>query len=296
MNGLFVGLTTLDIIYLSETVPKSNEKIVAIDQVIAAGGPATNAAVTFGYCGDRAVLLSVIGNHPLTQLIITDLVTHGVESIDLAPDQATSPSVSSIIITRANGNRAIISLNAVKLQITPDHISKDILTDIDIVLIDGHQLAISEIIAQQAQQKNIPVVLDGGSWKPGLEKVLCHVNYTICSANFYPPNCINSQAVFTHLQNLGISHIAITNGGEPIEYYSEGKFGQVAVPVIQAVDTLGAGDIFHGAFCHYILQENFEDSLIAASKIASGACQYFGTRKWLHHPLSSAKINKSILI
>ncbi|MFM7440449.1 MAG: PfkB family carbohydrate kinase, partial [Snowella sp.] len=209
-------------------VPKSNEKIVAIDQVMAAGGPATNAAVTFGYCGDHAVLLSVIGNHPLSQLIVTDLATYGVETIDLAPDQETSPSVSSIIVTRANGNRAVISLNAVKSQIPPTRIPQDILTDIDIVLIDGHQLAIAEIITQQAQQKNIPVVLDGGSWKPGLEKVLPHVNYIICSANFYPPKCSNSQAVFTYLQNFDIPHIAITNGSEPIEYYSEGKFGQLA--------------------------------------------------------------------
>ncbi|MFM7437200.1 MAG: PfkB family carbohydrate kinase, partial [Snowella sp.] len=95
----------------------------------------------------------------------------------------------------------------------------------------------------------------------------------------------NSQAVFTYLQNFGIPHIAITNGSEPIEYYSEEKFGQLAVPVIQAVDTLGAGDIFHGAFCHYILRENFELSLSAAGQIASHACQYFGTRKWLHHQL-----------
>ena len=285
MNGLFVGLTTLDIIYLSETVPKSNEKVVAIDQVIAAGGPATNAAVTFRYCGDQAFLLSVIGNHPLAQLIITDLVTYGVEAVDLDPERATSPAVSSIIITRANGNRAVISINAVKSQITPNRIPRDILTDIDIVLLDGHQLAIAEIIAQQARQKNIPVVLDGGSWKPGLEKILPNVDYAICSANFYPPHCSNSQAIFTHLQNLGISHIAITQGEKPIKYYNNEKLGELAVPIIHAVDTLGAGDIFHGAFCYYILRENFEDSLIAAAKIASGACQYFGTRNWLHHQL-----------
>ena len=51
MNGLFVGLTTLDFIYLSEGLPQSNEKIVALDTAISTGGPATNAAVTFAYFG-----------------------------------------------------------------------------------------------------------------------------------------------------------------------------------------------------------------------------------------------------
>ncbi|NET50891.1 MAG: sugar kinase, partial [Merismopedia sp. SIO2A8] len=46
-------------------------------------------------------------------------------------------------------------------------------------------------------------------------------------------------------------------------------------------DTLGAGDIFHGAFCHYILQQNFTESLVAAAEIASNSCKFFGTRRWM---------------
>ncbi|PMB30496.1 ribokinase, partial [Fischerella thermalis CCMEE 5319] len=48
-----------------------------------------------------------------------------------------------------------------------------------------------------------------------------------------------------------------------------------------AVDTLGAGDIFHGAFCHYVLRENFLDALASAAKIAAFSCQFFGTRRWM---------------
>jgi sugar/nucleoside kinase (ribokinase family) len=281
MNGLFVGLTTLDLIYLSETFPKSNEKIVALDQVIAAGGPATNAAVTFRYFGNCALLLSVIGNHPTAQLIAADLANYTVETIDLDPQRAAPPPVSSIIVTQSTGDRAVISLNAIKSQVTPDNLPDNILADIDIVLIDGHQLAIAQIIAQQAQKKKIPVVLDGGSWKPGLEQVLPWVNCAICSANFHPPNCGDSQEVFAYLQSIGIPHAAITHGEQPIEYYSEGKLCRLQVPAVNAIDTLGAGDIFHGAFCHYILHDNFPNALIAAAKIASHSCQYFGTRQWM---------------
>jgi sugar/nucleoside kinase (ribokinase family) len=53
------------------------------------------------------------------------------------------------------------------------------------------------------------------------------------------------------------------------------------VSQINAVDTMGAGDVFHGAFCHYILEQNFTDSLAAATKIASHSCQFFGSRRWM---------------
>jgi sugar/nucleoside kinase (ribokinase family) len=289
MNGLFVGLTTLDLIYLCQTFPKSNEKIVALDQVITAGGPATNAAVTFSHFGNRALLLSVIGSHPTAQLIAADLANYTVETIDLHPQRAAPPPLSSIIVTRSTGDRAVISLNAVKSQVTPDNLPDNILADIDLVLIDGHQLAIAQTIAQEAQEKKLPVVLDGGSWKPELEQVLPWVNYAICSANFHPPNCGNSQEVFAYFQSLGISHTAITHGEQPIEYYSKGKLCELQVPAVKAIDTLGAGDIFHGAFCHYILHDNFPDALTAAAKTASHSCQYFGTRQWMKNDKHNRK-------
>jgi sugar/nucleoside kinase (ribokinase family) len=50
---------------------------------------------------------------------------------------------------------------------------------------------------------------------------------------------------------------------------------------IKPVDTLGAGDIFHGAFCHYILQNDFPVSLERAAEIASLSCTSLGTRAWI---------------
>jgi sugar/nucleoside kinase (ribokinase family) len=107
------------------------------------------------------------------------------------------------------------------------------------------------------------------------------VDYAICSASFFPPNCYTQEEVFAYLTQLGIPHIAITHGEKPIQYLTLGKTGVVDVPKTQAADTLGAGDIFHGAFCHYILRENFIDALASAAKIAAFSCQFFGTRRWM---------------
>ncbi len=142
-------------------------------------------------------------------------------------------------------------------------------------------MAISYFIAQMAKAKNIPVVIDGGSWKPGFEQVLPFVDYAICSANFYPPNCQTGEEVFAYLGQFDILHIAITHGQKPIEYLSYTKTGIVDVPQIQAVDTLGAGDIFHGAFCYYILKESFTDALALAANIAADSCKFLGTRCWM---------------
>jgi sugar/nucleoside kinase (ribokinase family) len=281
LNGLFVGLTTLDLIYLTDRAPDPNQKIVAKKQEIAAGGPATNAAITFSWLGDRAKLLTFLGDRPVSQLIKQNLETFSIEIRDLNLDPSFSPSVSSIIVTESTGERAIVSTNATKIQVSLNPIPENILEAIDIVLIDGHLMEIGAAIAPVAKAKGIPVVIDGGSWKDGWENVLPYVDYAICSADFYPPHCRDREDVWAYLTAYNIPYIAITNGEKPIECRHENQIEKVTVSSVRAIDTLGAGDIFHGAFCHYILKTDWIEALQVASAIATRSCQFFGTREFL---------------
>lgn len=282
MNGLFIGLTTLDLIYLTGELPQRNQKIVALDQTVAAGGPATNAAVTFSYLNNQATVVGILGKHAMIQLILSDLAAFSVNFVDLDPQNLECPAVSSIFVLAETGERSVISINAKRIQGLPEQLPNDILRGIDVVLIDGHQMAVSYIIASQAKMAGIPVVVDGGSWKDGFETVLPLADYVICSANFFPPHCRTQTEVFHYLASLGIPFIAITQGNQPILYQIDGILEKIQIAPVQAVDTLGAGDIFHGAFCHYILEQNFPEALLNASKIAAKSCLSFGTRNWMN--------------
>jgi sugar/nucleoside kinase (ribokinase family) len=280
-TGLFVGLLTLDFVYLSETTPNPNQKIVAHDYVVSAGGPATNAAVTFSQFSNQARLLSVLGCHPVTSLIQADLDKYGVEITDMDAGWTEPPPISSIIVTQSTGERAIISINSKKCKISQQQLPENLLQNAEIILIDGHQMEAGKKAAQLASAQQIPVVIDGGSWKAGFEEILTKVDYAICSSNFYPPECDSTEDVIAYLRQLGVKKIAITRGEKSILYVEDGEFGEIPVPKIQAVDTLGAGDIFHGAFCSYILKENFTGALAAAAKIAANSCRFLGTRGWI---------------
>ncbi|MBW4517263.1 MAG: sugar kinase [Timaviella obliquedivisa GSE-PSE-MK23-08B] len=278
-QGLFVGLVTLDLIYLVTELPQCNQKIVALEDLMTAGGPATNAAVTFSHLGNSATLLGSVGQHPSRHLMLADL--QGVAIADLTPNRTQSLPVSSILVTQSTGERAIVSRNAVQAQAPVTAIPSDILREVEIVLIDGHQMAVGQVIAEQSNAQKIPIVVDGGSWKAGFEKVLPYVDYAICSANFRPPQCTTLAEALDYLIALKIPHITITNGSQPIQYFYQGIKGQIAVPQVQPVDTLGAGDIFHGAFCHFILSTHFLDALTQAAAVAGRSCQSFGTRQWM---------------
>jgi len=328
-RGLFLGLATLDIIYLAASPLAPNAKQVAQDYQLSPGGPATNAAVTFAQLSSQneAKLAAVIGQHPLSHLIRSDAERWNVQLHDLASGYHEPPSLSSIVVNAHTGERSIISINAQRHQVPvpdcslePSHAQPQLsglLNEQDILLIDGHQMDFATALAPMAQKLNIPVVVDGGSWKAGLEAVLAATDYAICSADFRPPGCHSEQESLAYLQALGVPHIAFSHGEGAIAYWQRddapghnapdhdfpdhdppnsntsdnalpssqpqptGQSGEIAVPKIKAIDTLGAGDIFHGAFCHYILSRGFPQALEAAAAIASHACQSFGTRSWL---------------
>lgn len=285
--GLFVGLTTLDILYRVDAPPTANQKIVASDTLLAAGGPATNAAIAFQHLGNQAIVLSAVGSHPLRQLIQTDLDHWKVAIADLQPNDPAPPPTSSILVTEATGDRAVVSMNAVGRQASVEAIPATIQDqmragDVDIVLIDGHQMAVGQAIATLAREYGIPVVIDAGSWKPGFEQVLALGNVIIASANFYPPGCTTHAAVFSYLQSLRISQIAISRGAEAIQFRTADQAGQIVIPACEVVDTLGAGDILHGAFCHFYPTFSFPEALEKAAAIASHSCQVFGTRQWMN--------------
>ena len=281
-HGLFVGVTTLDCIYQADHPPAANEKVLATKSLMVAGGPATNAAVAFSQLGrkNKATLASVIGSHPLTGLITEDLLGQGVTIADLDRQRLAPPPVSSIVVSVDSGERAVISRSAEDIKVGPSTVSPDYLEGVDIVLVDGHQMAVSAQIAQWAKASQIPIVVDAGSWKPDFESVLTLADTIVASANFFPPGCENVSEVIDWLKLHMAAKVAITQGAAPILFQDGETSGALDVPQIRAVDTLGAGDIFHGAFCHFYLTHTFEEALLKASRTASMACQYWGTRDW----------------
>jgi sugar/nucleoside kinase (ribokinase family) len=130
-----------------------------------------------------------------------------------------------------------------------------------------------------AKRNSIPIIIDCGSWKPQLEEILCFVDIAICSADFYPPNCLTPKQVFDYLKRKNVKEIAISNGRDNI---ITAKGEEIRIQDIKVIDTLGAGDFLHGAFCYYYLKSgNFIQSLLEASTVATKSCEFEGTRKWL---------------
>lgn len=284
--ALFVGLCTFDLIQSVTRMPGQNEKVTALEQTIAAGGPATNASVTFAFLGGHAILLTGVGNHPLAQGIHADLEQAGVDLVDAAETDGNPPAVSSIIVTRGSGDRSVVSLNAIgrKLDSPP---FGDLTEKASAVLIDGHHPALALAAARAARERGRLCILDGGSWKENTPELLPYVDIALCSADFRPPELPTTKDVLDSLLSSGISWAAVTDGARPITWGGQSIRSEIPVPAVDAADTLGAGDVFHGAFTNSIIKagtvnaDSVSSALRFGAEVAAHSCLTFGTRTWM---------------
>lgn len=282
---LFVGLSTIDVVYEVDRFPAANTKVAARSQSVFAGGPAANAAIACAYLGGPAALVTVVGRNVLASVIREELQKHLVQLIDLNPDFERAPVISAVMVDKA-GNRNVVSANAVRVAAPPARVEPELCRQARIVMVDGHYMETCQAWAAAARACDTPVVLDGGSWKEGTETLLKSIHTAICSADFMPPGCSSRDDVVQFLKNCGVTNIAITNGSAPIEFIFGQSSGSVRVPQVDALDTMGAGDILHGAYCHFAaMGRDFVDSLTQAASVASESCRYAGTREWMKHPL-----------
>jgi sugar/nucleoside kinase (ribokinase family) len=114
------------------------------------------------------------------------------------------------------------------------------------------------------------------------------VDVAICSADFHPPGTNSSDTTLDYLLDHGIRWAAVTNGARPIAWAGlHHKRSEVPVPAVAVADTLGAGDIFHGAFTYAIAradlvsEASFGEALRFAAELAAHSCRTFGTRTWM---------------
>ncbi|NLX19178.1 MAG: sugar kinase [Desulfobulbus sp.] len=280
-KGTFLGLATADTVYYVPHFLERNKKLKAERQLAYAGGPATNAAVAFAAFGNESTLISGLGQHPLTHIAKLDLADHKVRFIDCTDQPRRPPVLSTIIVDLSCGERSVVYSSADLRKLRPDTIKENTLEYTDILLLDGFYLPQAIELATLAKKLDIPVVFDGGSWKEGLEELLPLVDYAICSNAFLPPDCTDKDGLIDFLKELGIQCIAITRDGQPIIAHCQDQTTEIPVMQVKTVDTLGAGDIFHGAFCHYILECDFLLSLERSGEVASLSCTSLGTRAWI---------------
>ena len=283
-KGLFVGLCTKDILYYTDELPAHNHKAKTEDFATYIGGPAANAAITYATLGGDATLATCLGDGTESRAMIDELKGYGVKVLNYS-EYDTVPNTACIVVS-SDGKRTILS-GQHRFTVNREYN----LAEYDFVLFDCNQQEISlDILAGLDAAEGKTVVLDAGSVKPNVEKFLERADIVIASEDFKDGA---GNTIFE--MSCNATHKAMTRGEKSILYLGTEieqkdcsvlpEKTEIPVEPIVAVDTLGAGDIFHGAFCYAYFEREYscEEALRFAGKVASESVKYRGPREWMNH-------------
>jgi sugar/nucleoside kinase (ribokinase family) len=286
---ILVGLCTVDVVQRVAELPGPGAKIQSHSVETVAGGPAANAAIAVAALGGTARLVTVLGAHSLATLARDDLTAHGVRIVDVHPGRAQPPPVSAVTVRERDGERVVVAHNAAGRD---DDIGQvpwpDLLANAGAVLVDGHHPELAVAAARAARGRRVPVVLDAGSDKPVLGTLLPLVDVCACSGAFRLGRA-GARATERAVHELGVPVVLRTAGNGPVRWSvaDQGR-GEVRPPAVVARDTLGAGDVWHGALAHGIAAlgrvptaADLPELVDRANRLAAGRVASVGARAWL---------------
>lgn len=266
-KAVFIGLTGIDYVYYLDEFPMEDSKCKTADYSKYIGGPAANAAITYAFLGGDATLITAYGNSRESKAITDELTSYGVNVINASCEDKL-PGISTICIS-GDGRRTIISGQNHYADIDLSDINLD---EYDLALFDCNQQDVSLPILERI---SCDIILDAGSYKENVDKYLEKANIVISSEQFRDSS---GRDIFM-MPFDNISMRAMTRGKKAIRTEN----GEINIEQTDCVDSLAAGDIFHGAFCFAFLEKGlaFEPALRYASKVASESVKYKGPRAWM---------------
>lgn len=277
-----VGLNATDTLLVVPHFPAYAGKVPFHEEILSPGGQVASAMVTCAKLGLRTKYIGTVGDDERGQIQMASLLESNINLDHVQLRKNCANQSAYIIIDRKTGERTVLWRRPDCLRIAASEISPEQITCARLLHIDGHDTPAVEHAARIAHQAGMPVTVDVDTIYHGFDRVLGYVDYLVASSEF-PVQWTNESDPFKALEMIqneyNIRVAAMTLGADGALALENGTFVYSPAFVVNCVDTTGAGDVFHGAFCYAVLQRMpMRDALDFSNAMAALNCMALGAR------------------
>ncbi|BEV46072.1 sugar kinase [Afipia carboxidovorans] len=248
---LCIGMPVRDLVFRVHDLPAAGHKVRATHFTEFSGGNALNAAVAIARLGGRVRMSGPMGDagEKVAETIIDDLAQEGIDSSAMVRMPGLVTPISNIMIDHT-GERTIVTYRDPQMwKVTlPD--TDELLKDCDAILTENRCAEFVRDICFEAQARGIPVVLDYDRVMPLDQPMLRAATYIVFSAEALRGTAETKDdiAALQAIAGMTPAFVGVTKGAGGMIWLEDGRGRHMPSFPIEAVDTLGAGDVFHGAF------------------------------------------------
>lgn len=279
---LCVGIAVMDLVFDVDTLPNRPTKHFATGYREIGGGPAANGAVTVARLGGEAHLWARVGGDDWGRRIVEDLHAEGVNVGAVRQLTGGKSGVSAVLLDNA-GERMIVTYRDPALVPDATWLPVEKLSAFGAALADLRWPQAAIHVLQAAQKAGVPGILDADKTDDGVVQAAAeaasHIIYSQPALADWMERDDPAEGLAASFARFGGWH-AVTLGQAGVLWTSDG----VAVHrqdafEVATVDTLGAGDVFHGAFAAGLARGHSEiEALRWAAAAAALKCTRHGGR------------------
>jgi sulfofructose kinase len=275
---LCAGITVEDFIFRVERFPAPGEKLQAQSLLAITGGCDANAAVAVARLGGIARFAGPVGTDDASGRIIAGLAREGVDVSGVERVDGGSVSISGIFIDSI-GEKMVATRRGEKLAAARPRDAHMLVADVDVVMADNRFPDFVQPICEAARARGITVIVDGDRATQLDDPLFAIATHVIFSSEALRATTGQSDlaAALSAAAEVIDGFLAVTNGPDAVLWMEAGAVRAMPVFAVQAIDTLGAGDTFHGAFALALAEDR---KPVAAMRFAAAAaavkCTRFG--------------------
>ncbi|MBY5425085.1 MULTISPECIES: sugar kinase [Rhizobium] len=281
---LCVGAAVMDTLFRVRTLPTGQGKILPYDMLQIAEGMASSAAFAVVRLGGDASLWGAVGNDAIGERIVADLSESGIDTSGMLRVEGARSAISTILVDD-QGERLIVPFYDAGLHEAVKPVTRQDVSSFDAVLVDVRwpKLALGTLLA--AREAGKPAILDGDVAGDGVIEMLApaasHIVFSQPAAERLAGAAELVKVVGLLKRKFEHAFISVTAGENGSFWFDDltGDVFRLAAPKVRAVDTLAAGDVFHGAFALATAEGlPIEETMRFSSMAAALKCQVFGGR------------------
>jgi sulfofructose kinase len=275
-----VGLNATDTLIPLSRFPASGSKVEFRSATVLPGGQVASAMVACRRWGLRARYVGRLGDDAAAQLHRREFSESGVETQLIGTPGCASQQ--AFILVEDSGERTVLWKRDERLRLQPEDLKQEWIADARALHLDGHDTEAAIVAAGWARDAGIPVVADLDELYPRVEQLIERVDYLIVSRDIPErlTGCSDLRESLPRIEKqYGCRLTAATLGREGVVAWDARRFWYRPAYRIDAVDTTGAGDIFHAGFIYGFLHEwELSRTLDFACAAAALNCRATGAR------------------
>lgn len=276
-----VGAICNTTIYRVDHVPSLPAKLLASAMTQVVDGMALSAAYALVRLGGSAKIWARVGDDELAVSMRHSLSAEGLDTHGLHTVPGTLTSQATVIVDQ-HGDRLVVPFHDPRVDKSPSWLPLDELGDADFVHCDTRWVEGAEAAMKAARERHLPCMIDGDvaplEVLQRLIPLATHAVFSDAGLLIYS-GCDDVSAALIKVGSTHGGHVGASCGAKGYFWFDQGQVRHVRAPVIKVVDTLSAGDVFHGAFALALLEgKDIENAARFACAAASLKCTRFGGR------------------